>query len=521
MKLLDHQEIEKILQKRFEGDFFHHLKDLPHPHTLKDSKIGAEIVKEVIQQNQEILIVGDYDTDGILSVVIMMSFFNSIGYQNVRYYIPNRFKDGYGIKVHLLQQLISSKFNGVIITVDNGITALEVGEYCKKNKIKLIITDHHLPQEKLPLADAIIDPQQPDCNFAQKSICGASVAWYFCNAIKIALKLSLPMTELLKYVAIATISDLMPLTHINKILVKKGIEVFQNSTKKTDLLLKTLFKTPYFDSQDIGFSLTPLLNSAGRLGDAKIVVDFFLSNQESEIYHIFNQLKNLNQQRKDLVEKMVLESKDFVKENQHCIVAYKEDWNEGVLGIIAAKLTEKYQKPAFAFKLENSILKGSGRSDGKIDIFQTLLEHSDLFLDFGGHSEAIGLSLAHKNLDAFLDSFKNIKPLTKKNQNYILGQINLNSIDQKLMQILQKFQPYGQGNPYPHFIIKETNILKSKIIKQNHQKLFFSNEIEGMLFFSNTFYEQNDKVDLCVSIQQSLYSKNPTLIIKEISKCPS
>ncbi|WP_104696868.1 MULTISPECIES: single-stranded-DNA-specific exonuclease RecJ [unclassified Helicobacter] len=521
MDILNHQDIRDILQKRFEGDFFYSLKDLPHPHTLKDSKLGAEMVKEAICQNQEILIVGDYDVDGILSVVIMMSFFDAIGYKNIRYHIPNRFSDGYGIKVHLIKQLVASNFNGIIITVDNGISAFEVGEYCRENNIRLIITDHHMPQEKLPLANAIINPQQPNCNFQQKSICGASIAWYFCNSIKIALDLKISMLDLLKYVAIATIADMMPLTHVNKILVKKGIEVFRNSTKKPDLLLKTLFKTPKFDSQDISFNLTPLLNSAGRLGDAKVVVDFFLSKKEEETHFIFNQLKNINQQRKNLVEEILMESKNFIKENKYCIIAYKEDWNEGVLGIIATKLAEQYNKPAFAFKIENSILKGSGRSDGKIDIFQTLLIQKELFLHFGGHSQAIGLSLSYENLDAFLDIFKNAKPLLQEEKHNILGKINLDMIDQKLLQILEEFQPYGQANPYPHFVLENVTILESKPIKQVHQKLLFRNQIEGMIFFSNEFYNKNDKVNLCVTLQESLYSKTPTLIIKEISKCPS
>ncbi|RDU72835.1 single-stranded-DNA-specific exonuclease RecJ [Helicobacter anseris] len=517
MHLLTKETIKLLLSKRFKGDNFSSLKDLPHPHKLKDAQKAAQIVKEAMQANHKILVVGDYDVDGVLSTTIMMSFFQIIGYKNVNYCIPNRFSDGYGIKPHLIEQNPCD----VIITVDNGISAFEVGEYCKNKNIKLIITDHHETQEKLPLADAIINPQQIDCDFIQKNICGAGVAWYFCNAIKIALDLKISLLELLKYVAIATIADMMPLTHINKILVKKGIEVFRNSNNQCDLLLKTFLKSQKFTAQDISFFITPLLNSAGRIADAKIVCDFFLSQSKEETKEIFYKLQSLNQERKDIVQTILTESKHHITQTSHCIIAYKDDWNEGVLGIIATKLVEIYQKPTFVFTLKNQILKGSGRSDGKIDIFQTLLHYQELFLHFGGHSQAIGLSLPYENLNKFCDIFaSNHHPLTQQENTAILGQIELKEINKDLLNLLQSFEPYGQGNLPPQFLIKNLTISQSKSIKDMHQKLVFENQIDGMHFFSKDFFASNEKVDIIACIQESLYSKTPMLLIKEISKCP-
>ncbi|STP12098.1 single-stranded-DNA-specific exonuclease [Helicobacter mustelae] len=516
MTTLSKAQIQALLEARFCDDSFARLQDLPHPHSLKDAQKGAQIVAGIMQEGGKILIVGDYDVDGTLSAVIMMKFFGMLGYENVSYLIPNRFSDGYGVQRHLLEQYPSD----LVITVDNGVAALDVGEYCKEQKRKLIITDHHALQHQIPQADALINPQQETCSFPQKSICGAGVAWYFCNAIKIALGKNFSLLELLKYVAIATIADVMPLCQVNKLFVKKGLELLKDSHSMQDSLLKSLLKGRDFSAQDVAFSITPLLNSAGRMKDARVVCEFFLATKKDEIATHFLALKKLNQMRKDQTQQMESEMFAHFLESENCVLAYKESWNEGLLGILAAKLSKEKQKPAFVFTQKEGCLKGSGRSDGKIDIFQTLLPHERNFLRFGGHSEAVGICIQEDKIPWFMDLFSRECFMLSKKPNEVLGEICLQDIDGELLEILRRFEPYGQGNPPPQFLIRGAKIKESKIFKELHQKLEFEHQISALSFFCKEFYKENEVIDMEFSVQEGLQNKHPTLLLKKISRCP-
>lgn len=514
MQPLTKQAIREILQARLEGDSFTSLKTLPHPHTLKDAQKGARIVQEAMEKNQKILLVGDYDADGTLGVVICMSFFARIGYENISYYIPNRFKDGYGVQPHIIEQNPCD----LVITIDNGIVAFDVGEYCAKHGKTLIITDHHQLQDALPQADAIINPQQGDCGFPQKEICGAAVAWYFCNAIKITLGLQTPMQDLLKYVAIATIADMMPLTHVNKLFVKHGLESFKASQDTSNMLLKTLLSSPKFRAQDVGFSITPLLNSAGRMADASLICKYFLSEDKEQCKKIFQELKALNATRKELVRSM-LDGEKQILENDSCIIAYQEGWSEGVLGILAANLTDAHQKPAFALSAKDGVLKGSGRSDGVVDIFQLLLPHQGEFVRFGGHSEAVGITLSEEKLPRLLEIFSTQdKPLVEQKDEAVLGTLELGDIDKGLLALLNEFEPYGQGNPSPLFLLKNARIKSARILKDLHQRLELGSGLHAMEFFAKEFYEKDERVDICFSLQEERFDAGLTLLAKSLCR---
>lgn len=511
MERLTKEKIKSLIAKRFENDRFFSLKDLPHPHSFKDMQTGANLVRDYILAHQKILVVGDYDVDGTLASVIMMKFFKMIGYDNVEYYIPNRFKDGYGVSVDIIKNHPSD----LVITVDNGISAIEVGEYCLENQRKLIITDHHALQDNVPRADALINPQQNDCNFAQKGICGAAVAWYFCNAIKIALEKDFSLLGLLKYVAIATIADMMPLVEINKIFVKKGLEIFEKSNDLQDDLLKALLKGK-ITAQDVSFYITPLLNSAGRIDDARIVCEFFLAEDREEIKEKFVRLEQTNKMRKELANHASLELEQCVLENEFCALAYHNEWNEGILGILAAKLVQIKNKPSFVFSAKNGVLKGSGRSDGKVDIFQTLLPYSEKFIHFGGHAEAVGITIDLNFVQDFLAIFKGDCKLIGPRASEVLGELQLVDVDRELLKIIESFEPYGQGNPVPQFLVKEARIYESKVLKNLHQRFQLENRVSAIEFFSDKFYDKEDRIDFYCSLQEGAYNKHPTLLIKKI-----
>ena len=546
---LTKKQIRQILFDRTKNWSFKTLSSLPHPYTLKDCEQASLAVVKAINERKKILIVGDYDVDGIISSVVMMRFFEMIDYHNVSYVIPNRFEDGYGLS----EDIIKRNPSDIIITVDNGITAFEAALFCKEQNIPLIITDHHLPKENLPEATFIINPQRKDCNFAQKEICGAMVAWYFCAGIKIALNSKINITYLLELVMLATIADMMPLTQINKTIVLYGLKRFKTSGLIPIQKLKTQLKTKNPTAIDISFSLTPLLNSAGRMGEGRIASEFLLAKDHQTSNKLFTKLTNLNQQRKKIAKNVLDEAlqKAFIYEN--ALIAKSGDWHEGVLGIVAAQMAEKFKRPAFIFSNTQHGIKGSARSFGNIDLMRILLQAKEILEEFGGHSKAAGVGIKEENFARFcqylesLDSrdFKitqdceaqdstiinsmaqdckvqDSKTAPESCANYqnpeILGEIDSRDIDMELFCLLDEFEPYGQGNPKPAF---ETTLQVTQIefIKSKHQKFrFYETPIEGIFFFCDAEIKPNQRVKISFSLQLDSFSTKPVMIIREITE---
>lgn len=520
--LLDKEDIRHLLEERFKDDPYTSMSQLPHPDELKDSKTAAKLIIETIKKNQKILIVGDYDVDGITSSVIMMKFFSMIKYQNVSYIIPNRFTDGYGINESILEKNPAD----MVITVDNGVSAFECGEYCKQKNITFIITDHHIIKENLPQANAIINPQQKDCSFPQKEVCGATIAWYLCNAIKIEMGLEIPLSDLLDLVCIATIADMMPLIAINKLLVKAGLKKFQHSTSPCNILLKSLVKKNTLTSEDISFYIGPLLNSAGRMGNGSVAAEFLLTQDSSNAQKLFLTLNELNAKRKSTAQEILSYAEKSCLICDNCIIAYGDDWHEGVLGIVAANLAKNHQRPAIVLSKKEGILKGSARSYGNINLIEALRLHSDFFLQFGGHTKAVGLKLKEENLSGFFDSMSKIQmPRSEeKEDEQILGDIDIKDVTLDLLDILDEFEPYGQGNPSPNFVCKNLTISAAQTIKSVHQKLDLSSKSstkKAMVFFAQNFYQAGDCIDVSFSVHKDNFSNEAMMIVKTIQKCPS
>ncbi len=504
--MLSLQELRQLLSGRFVGDEFQSLRDLPHPHSLKDCQKGAQIIAKAMRENQKILVIGDYDVDGIMACVVMMRGFEMLGFKNAEYVIPNRFRDGYGVSVELLKRQRCD----VVITVDNGITAFDVGDYCHQNHLTLIITDHHQIQERLPRAQAVINPQQPGCHFPQKEISGAAVAWYFCNAIKIACGKDFSLQGLLKYVALASIADMMPLVRLNKLFVKKGLEQLKQSHEEPFILLRSLLSSSDFRAQDVSFSIIPLLNSAGRIEDARLVCELFLSPHQAK--EIFSHLQRLNLKRKDLTQKGLESIQKSLIKTPHCVIGYGEDLCDGVLGIIASKLVEEHGCPAFVFvKKEDGSFKGSGRSDGRINIFAALLGYKEEFLHFGGHCEAVGLSVDFKTLQRLPDFFASAPREQKESQ--ILGTLPLELVNEEILAILEEFEPYGHGNPVPQFAFKNLKISQVQRIKGVHQRLEFNQCVWGIEFYASEFFEAGMHVDAVGMVVRD-FRKKPSLLLK-------
>lgn len=479
---LNKAQIHQLLKSKNSKWDFSSLSSLPHPFSLKDCEQASHFLAQAIANQKQILVVGDYDVDGIVSSAIMMRFLHSVGHKNATYIIPNRFRDGYGISQKILQENPSD----IVITVDNGISAFEAAQFCTTSGRRLIITDHHLPKEQLPNADFIINPQRHDCEFPQKEICGALVAWYLCAGTKIALQKidsspakNIDLAPLLEFVALATIADMMPLKHINKTIVLYGIKKLKHPYFHCISKLKTLLKTPFPTASDIAFSITPVLNSAGRMGEGTIASEFLLDSTKVSLEN----LKSINEERKKCANDTLESALKNARQYPNAIIT-KGQWNEGVLGIVAAKLAKRFQKCAFVLTNQASnttnqknILKGSVRGIGGVNIIDLLNGAQDILGEFGGHKSAAGVQLDEEKYEEFCKYLASVDIDYAKNEenscDEFLLKIDSRDIDEELLHILEKFEPYGQGNPKP--IFEATLHVESvEIIKEVHRKIIFS-----------------------------------------------
>ncbi|MDD3775619.1 MAG: single-stranded-DNA-specific exonuclease RecJ [Sulfurovaceae bacterium] len=454
-------EIENYLKKRFEesGGLLN-LSDLPHPSTFKDMDKACKRIVAAINNREKIIIVGDYDVDGVISTTILSDFFESIK-ADVKWFIPNRFEHGYGLSTKILSYI--QEFD-LIITVDNGITATDVASWCLENNKTLIITDHHTPPKNLPNAFAIINPKQDDCTFIYPDICGAMVAWYLIAGLKEHLKLKINLKSYLALVAIATIADVMPLLHINRAIVIAGLKELNNSQKPFVAALKNHLRSSKFKSDDISFWIAPILNSAGRMSDASQAVYFLKSIDMSDAYEKLAYLADTNEKRKIIEEKISNQAKNQILNPDGSILIIRgDDWHEGVLGIVATRMVRFFKKPAIVLsKSKEGLLKGSGRSIKGFDLFASIDPHRDIIEKFGGHPMAIGISLKEDKLQEFIDKLPNYYEICTDDSDKALGEIELELINDKLFALLDNFEPYGEANP--HLVFASSNInIKSAI----------------------------------------------------------
>jgi single-stranded-DNA-specific exonuclease len=523
------------LQARHLDNPIKSLKDLPSPYTLRDLQKASQRIKAAIDNKEKICIVGDYDVDGIVSSAIMKDFFAHCDCE-VDTIIPNRFKHGYGLSPKIIEEIKDRFDSDLIITVDNGISSIEAGELCEKYGITLIITDHHTVPQTLPKAYAIINPKQNNCEFEYSEICGAQVAWYLCAGIKKELGLSIDMSKFLDLLTIATIADIMPMVGLNHTMVKSGFKALINSKRESiKVLLNSLNNPNDLCSSDIGFMIAPKLNSAGRLSDAVISLEFLLSSTQKEAVEGLNRLEALNNERKELQNSIFAEAVDMVEQDNQNIdneilVVASPDWHEGVIGIVASKLVERYGKPAFVLSINDEFAKGSARSLDDINLYDLLTQFAQkddkLLIGFGGHKLAAGLKLKAENIDDFTKSINQIyfenksnsddledtKENNQKSSNNIKN-ITLEDIGFELYDMVQGFEPYGLGNEKPLFRLENISIKKIKYVGKDSAHLLFevynkdnmSLSIKAIHF--NTIYELNNNqtIDLLFEMNKSTF----------------
>jgi len=504
---LTKQDIDELLSARFADDSCNSLKDIPSPSLFKDIDKASSRIKEAIDKKEKITVVGDYDVDGVVSSVIMSEFFEDIGV-DIDLIIPNRFKDGYGINEKLLQKIDAN----LIITVDNGISAVDAANVCKKRGIDLIITDHHTVPPILPDAYAIVNPKQEDCTFPHCEICGAQVAWYLIASLKDKLGLDYNLGKFLDLLAIAIVADMMELKGINRTMVKAGFKMINQEKRVIFSAIKAHFRKSFFVSDDISFLLSPIINSAGRLEDATLSYDMLRSTNIDEASVRLDYIVSLNNRRKEIEFELFKVAVDEHDETQDIVIVWGEDWHEGVIGIVAARLSRRFKKPAIVFSINDDIAKGSARSVGDINILSIVSTQKDLLLGFGGHKGAAGMSMKKDTLESFRENLQTIAKDIPKDKfiqkSEVLGEIDANEVDLNLINILQKYEPYGQKNPQPKFLLKNAYVRQDRLLgaDKNHLKMSLECEgrsIESIYFNFDTRANEGDHIDLVCTISKN------------------
>jgi single-stranded-DNA-specific exonuclease len=501
------------------------------PFLLNDMDKAVSRLQQAVEDYEEILIYGDYDADGITSTTILYETLEMLG-ANVSFYLPNRFEDGYGPNKDVYAYYIK-KGTQLILTCDNGVAGHEAVAYAKAQGVDVIITDHHEIGDTLPDAYAIVHPRHPEGRYPFGDLAGAGVALKLATAL-----LGETPSDLLDVAAIGTVADLVSLTNENRVIVASGLD----QMKQTERLGLQMFfdkegiKPDQIDEQTIGFILGPRLNALGRLGDPNPGVRFLTSFDDVEVSELVELLDSENNARKAIVDKMVTEAEGLVDAGSqlpNIIILGQEGWHEGVLGIVASRLVEKYQRPTILLSknTENGTYKGSGRSIEGIDLFQVLQAGKDLADKFGGHEMAAGMTVAINHYDAwkqalrdyvaeFEDVFNQQAPLK------LDGIIDISDITLENIKALDPVKPFGTDNKQPLFLLKNVHLSQIQLIGKDKNTLKLtvaSGDVKTTMiaFKSGALAKQlvaNEPIDVVVNLSINSWNGNqsPQAQIKDI-----
>ena len=524
--IIEDEQINKFL-KPTRNDFY-------NPYEMPDMEIAVNRIIKAIDNKEKIIIYGDYDVDGITSVTVLKSFLEERGIK-VTEYIPNRLNEGYGLNKKAVKDIVEAG-NELMITVDCGISAVEEVEYANELGIEIIITDHHEPGNTLPSALAVVDAKRKDNKYLCRNLAGVGVVFKLIQAI--SMKLGLEEKEYLKYldiVCIGTISDIVPLTDENRVIVKLGLKLVEQTR---NLGLREILKASGYtkiDSNTISFGVAPRINACGRMGHQEEALKLFLSKEIEEVRELTQKLNEYNKLRQD-IEKNIYDEALKQIENQNLterntIVLMGKGWHHGVIGIVSSKITELYFKPSILLCEEGDIGKGSGRSIPGFDLYEALSECSDSIEKFGGHSMAIGINVKTNKVNEFKEKLEKIA--IEKNIGEIVpilkidAQVSLDEINKETINGLKELEPYGEANKMPVFALKNLKIDSIRALSEGkHLKLTLKdnkNIINAIGFFMGNLaneYKIGDKVDVVGNLEINTFNgvDNIQINLKDIMK---
>jgi len=468
------------------------LEDLHDPFLMKDMDKAAKRLTKAMRQKEKIVIWGDYDADGATSVSLLLRFFRELN-ANVSYYIPNRLKDGYGLNNKGLKMLKEQEHAQVIVTVDNGIAAIEQARYAKEINVDLIITDHHEQDKILPDAMAVVNPKRQDCNYPDKKLAGVGVAFKLSYAIAKTMAGSKPLHPQLKLwllhslslVALGTVADLVPLQGENRILAGYGLNQLSQCEWPGIKALKDISGIhDQVVASDVAFKLAPRINAAGRLDSADIGVRLMTTENVSEAFDMATNLDNSNVQRRKIEKEQAKEALKIVEDvyigEERILVVAGENWHPGVIGIVASRLVEKYYLPVVVITFNNNGEgKGSCRSVFPFHIQEALSKVQDDLLNFGGHAMAAGFSIREDKIASFKkrislianQTFPELPQPTLKIDTWING---LNQLSNSLLNELNQMAPFGMDNPRPLLAVKNVNVTDIRRMGRDGNHLSFN-----------------------------------------------
>ena len=524
--IIEEEQIRKFLNPK-RSDFY-------DPYEMPDMKIAVDRIIKAIENKEKIIIYGDYDVDGITSVTVLKSFIEERGIK-VSEYIPNRLEEGYGLNKEAVK-MIYEQGNQLMITVDCGISAVEEVDYANELGLETIITDHHEPGSELPKALVVVDAKRKDNKYPFRNLAGVGVVFKLIQAI--SMRLNLEEKEYLKYldiVCIGTISDIVPLVDENRVIVKLGLKLVEQTR---NLGLRSILQMAGYnkiDSTTVSFGVAPRINACGRMGHQEDALKLFLSKDENEVKQLTQKLDEYNKKRQEIEKNIYNDAINQINEKKlderNTIIVSGENWHHGVIGIVSSKITELYFKPSILLCEEGEIGKGSGRSIPGFDLYEALTECKESIEKFGGHSMAIGINVKKEKFEEFKEKIEEIAiqkeiskivPILK-----IDAQIELNEINQKIVDSLKELEPFGEENKTPLFIIKNLKIDSIRALSEGkHLKLTLKNDkniINAIGFNLGSLaneYRIGDKIDVVGNLEINTFNgvDNIQINLKDVMK---
>ena len=501
-----------ILNPNLARPFFTPNLDMLHnPYLMQDMDKAVKRVLTNINSGKPIMVFGDYDVDGTTGAAALYLAFQKFG-ADVTYYIPDREKEGYGLSYHGIEV---AKDIGIdlIITCDCGINAFVQVDFANEQNIDIIITDHHTTDTELPKAHAILNPKREDCEYPFKGLCGGGVAFKLITAI--GNELNIPLTdyeEIIPLITLGTAADVVPIKDENRVIVHHGLNILENLEKPG---LKTLLELAglkgHISVEQLVFSIAPRINAAGRIGDANRAVELLVTDDQDKARLLAKELDNENKRRQIIQQAVVDEALLKVNaeadlKNENALVLANAGWHPGVVGIVASKIKEEFNRPTIIIALENGSGKGSARSVAGFDLYEALTACKTHLDDYGGHPMAAGLTLSNKKLEDFKKAFINFanERLTEENLQATLtldSEIALQDITPRFMEFLDKLSPYGPGNMRPKFAIRNAEIAGApKVIGKTGEHIRFKIR-QGLKSYPAVGFGLSNKYEMLITGQ--------------------
>ena len=536
------------------------LEELHDPFLMKDMARAVERIEQAVKNREKIMVYGDYDVDGTTAVALVYTFLRRLGHDNLRFYIPDRYNEGYGVSIKSIDYA-ASKGVSLVITLDCGIKASEKVAYAKEKGIDYIICDHHLPADHLPEAVAVLDPKRHDCEYPFKELSGCGVGFKLVQAY--ALRNNIPFSEverLLDLVVVSIASDIVPLTGENRILAHYGLRRLNESPGKGLLSIIKIcgLEKHTITIDDIVFKIGPRINAAGRMrvdeedenaapSGGHAAVNLLIERNEKVAENFGSMIDTFNQDRKSIDRSVTIEAHELIEsnpelKNRKSTVIYNPKWMKGIVGIVASRLIETYYRPTVVMTMSNGFATGSARSVPGFDLYQAVESCADLLENFGGHMYAAGLTMKPENVEEFTRRFnayveEHIKPEMLIPQVEIDAELQFSEITPDFRRKLNEFQPFGPGNPSPVFITNGISGNNARLVGAECEHLRMDlmqhskhnnklHSLQAIAFQQPTHFEwirSGRSVDVCYTIVENHYrgTVSTQLRVKDIRRCPN